>query len=94
MIAGPGCQPVATSLTLPFRMNNLALTSYWKDHRRQFGPNFVTNNEKTIHIKNVFQRWSKRLIDDGDYGENWWGSSNIKCGLLLEVKKEQTLSEL
>jgi len=51
VIAGPGCQPLATSLTLPFRMNNLALTSYWNDYRRQFGPNFVTNNEKTIPIK-------------------------------------------
>jgi len=36
----------------------------------------------------------KSLIDDGDYGENYWGSNNLKCGLLLEVKKEQTLCEL
>ena len=37
--------------------------------------------------KKVFQRCSKRLVDDGDYGENY-------CGLLLEAKKEQTLHEL
>jgi hypothetical protein len=92
VIAGPGYQPLDTSLTLPFRMNNLALTSYWRDHRRQFGPNFVTNNEKTIHIKKFFQQCSKRLIDDGDYGKNYWGSNNIKCGLLLEAKKKLYLN--
>jgi hypothetical protein len=32
-------------------MNNLALTSYWKEHRRQFGSSFVTS-EVTIHINN------------------------------------------
>jgi len=32
-------------------MKNLALTSYWKVHGRQFGANFVTISEGTIYIK-------------------------------------------